>query len=274
MSSYAKKLPFGIAQIGKAFRNEITPGNFTFRMREFEQMEIEFFVTPGTDEKWHQYWLDQRMDWYRKYGIEPKNLKMRQHEKNELSHYSKATYDIEYQFPCGWGELEGIANRTDFDLKQHQKYSKKDLSYFDDTNNSSYIPFVIEPSAGADRATLAFIIDAYREDGKRIYLKFHPQVAPIKVAVFPLVSNKESIVAKAKDVFEELRENYTTTWDDRGNIGKRYFAQDEIGTPWCVTIDYSTLEDNSVTIRDRDTTKQDRVKIDKLDSYINSRMKG
>lgn len=274
LNSYAKKIPFGIAQIGKAFRNEITPGNFTFRTREFEQMEIEFFVSPETDEKWHKYWLEERMKWYKNLGIKSEHLRLRQHEKEELSHYSKATYDIEYLFPWGWGELEGIANRTDYDLKQHQKYSGRDLTYFDETLNKAYIPYVIEPSAGADRATLAFLINAYCEDGKRVVLKLHPQLSPIKVAVFPLVNNKEEIVNTAKKVYQMLKTKFMSAWDDRGNIGKRYFAQDEIGTPWCVTVDYDTLKDNTVTVRDRDTTRQERVEVDYLVDYFEKKLRG
>ena len=272
ITTYAKKVPFGIAQIGKAFRNEITPGNFVFRTREFEQMEIEFFVEPGTDEKWHKNWLEERMKWYKNLGINEKNLRLRQHNKEELSHYSKATYDIDYQFPWGWGELEGIANRTDFDLKQHQKYSGRDLIYFDAFNNKSYIPYVIEPSAGSDRATLAFLIDAYFEDDKRIILKLNPQLAPVKVAIFPLVANKSEIVNKAKNIYEELKRNFVCIFDDRGNIGKRYYAQDEIGTPWCVTVDYDTLKDETVTVRDRDTAKQERIKIEALKEYFEKRL--
>lgn len=274
LSSYGKKLPFGIAQIGKAFRNEITPGNFTYRMREFEQMEIEFFCAPGTDEKWHKYWLDERINWYKKYGIKNDSLRLREHTKEELSHYSKATFDVEYKYPWGWGELEGIANRTDYDLTQHQKFSGRDLKYFDETTKKSFIPFVIEPSAGADRATLAFLLNAYFEEGKRVVLKLHPSLSPVKVAVFPLVSNKEEIVKKARSVYENLKTSFSSVWDDRGNIGKRYFAQDEIGTPWCITVDYDTLKDDTVTVRDRDTTKQERVKIDKLIPIFEERLKG
>lgn len=273
MITNSQKIPFGIAQIGKAFRNEITPGNFTFRTREFEQMEIEFFVEPGTDEKWHKYWLDERIKWYQKLGIKKDNLRLRQHTKKELSHYSKDTYDVEYQFPWGWGELEGIANRTDFDLKEHQKYSGRDLTYFDETTKKTYIPYVIEPSAGADRATLAFLIDSYYEDGKRIVLQLHPQLAPIKVAIFPLVANKPDLIRVAKKIYEMLRTQLVVAFDDRGNIGKRYYAQDEIGTPWCVTIDYDTLKDNTVTVRDRDTTKQERVKAEALIAYFNEKSK-
>lgn len=273
LTTYSKKIPFGIAQIGKAFRNEITPGNFTFRMREFEQMEIEFFVEPGTDEKWHKYWLEERMNWYQKFGIKKEHLRLRQHTKEELSHYSKATYDIEYLFPWGWGELEGIANRTDFDLRQHQKYSGRDLTYFDEGSKKAYIPYVVEPSAGADRATLAFLLDSYSEEPKRVILKLHPQLAPIKVAVFPLVANKKELVDKARSIYEALQPYFSAVWDDRGNIGKRYYAQDEIGTPWCITVDYDTLEDYTVTIRDRDTTKQERVKIEALISYFDKKLK-
>ncbi|TAL80254.1 MAG: glycine--tRNA ligase [Bacteroidetes bacterium] len=267
-AAYSKKIPFGIAQVGRAFRNEITPGNFTFRMREFEQMEIEFFVTPGSDEKWHQYWLDKRMQWYLKLGIHKDHLRLRKHEKNELSHYSKATYDIEYLFPWGWGELEGIANRTDFDLTQHQKYSGRDMKYHDEATKESYIPYVIEPSAGADRATLAFLIDSYKEDGKRVILGLHPVLAPIKVAVFPLVANKEELTTFARQIYDNMKIHFPTIWDDRGNIGKRYYAQDEIGTPWCITIDYQTLTDKTVTIRYRDTAKQIRLGQDQLISYF------
>lgn len=272
LSSSGKKLPFGIAQIGKAFRNEITPGNFTFRMREFEQMELEYFVKPGEDEKWHEYWLQKRMDWYKKYGISADMLKLRKHTAHELSHYSKATYDIEYKFPWGWGELEGIANRTDFDLKQHQKFSGRDLTYFDEETKKTLIPYVIEPSAGADRATLAFLIDAYQTDGKRTVLNFHPQIAPVKTAVFPLVSNKEDLVAKARKVYELLAPNLVTIFDDRGNIGKRYFSQDEIGTPWCVTIDYDTIKNETVTVRERETKQQTRFKIEELLTYFNQKL--
>lgn len=272
LDTYNKKIPFGIGQIGKAFRNEITPGNFTFRMREFEQMEIEFFVEPGTDEKWHQSWLKERMNWYRKYGLSDQHLRLRQHAKEELSHYSKATYDIEYFFPWGWGELEGIANRTDFDLKQHQQFSGRELVYYDDLKKKSYLPYVIEPSAGADRAALAFLCEAYFEDKERVVLKFHPQVAPVKIAVFPLLANKPDLVKAARQIYEALRKNFVCAWDERGNIGKRYYAQDEIGTPWCITVDFVTLEDETVTIRNRDTTKQERIKIKALKEYFGGKL--
>lgn len=269
LSAYNKKIPFGIAQVGKAFRNEITPGNFTFRMREFEQMEIEFFVEPGTDDLSFKVWSDERITWYKKYGISADKLKLRKHESNELSHYSKETFDIEYKFPWGWGELEGIANRADFDLKAHQKYSGKDLTYFDEGKKINYIPYVIEPSAGADRATLAFLVDAYYEDEKRVILKLHPKLSPIKIAVFPLVANRDNLLAKAKKIYHSLSKHFVTAFDDRGNIGKRYYTQDEIGTPWCVTIDYDTLEDDTVTVRDRDTTEQIRIHQEKLTDYFN-----
>lgn len=273
LDSYSVKLPFGIAQIGKAFRNEITPGNFIFRMREFEQMEIEFFVKKGDDESWHKYWLNERLLWYQKYGIRKENLRLRQHGKDELSHYAKDTYDIEYHFPWGWGELEGIANRTDFDLKAHQKASQRDLTYFDEEEKQNIVPYVIEPSAGADRTTLAFLLDAYREDDKRIILAFHPQIAPIKVAVFPLVANKTELVKKARTIYDDLKKSFTSAWDSRGNIGKRYFAQDEIGTPWCVTVDYDTLTDKTVTVRDRNTAKQVRVKYNTLTEYFRKHLR-
>lgn len=274
LASNRVKIPFGIAQIGKAFRNEITPGNFTYRMREFEQMELEYFVEPGTDEKWHAYWCQKRLNWYLNLGIDKKLLRLRPHTNEELSHYSKATSDIEYKFPWGWGELEGIANRGDYDLKQHEKYSGYDLSYVDETSFKSYHPFVIEPSAGADRATIAFIIDAYKEDDKRLYLRFHPRLAPIKVAVFPLVKNKAEIVKYARSLYELLLAHFVVSWDDRGNIGKRYYAQDEIGTPWCVTVDYQTINDDTVTIRNRDTTTQERIKCSTIIQILSDKLKG
>lgn len=272
LSSYHPNLPFGIAQIGKAFRNEITPGNFIFRTREFEQMEIEYFIEPGKDDKWYKYWINERLSWYKKYSLKEKNLRLRAHGKKELSHYSKATSDIEYLFPWGWGELEGIANRTDFDLSAHQKQSKRDMRYFDEKTKKSFFPFVIEPSAGADRSALAFLIDAYHEDGKRVVLRFHPKIAPVKVAVFPLVKNKKELVDYARSVYSMLQDKLTVVFDDRGNIGKRYYAQDEIGTPFCVTVDYDTLSDDTVTVRDRDTTTQERVKKNKLLKYFQNRL--
>lgn len=268
ISSYGKKLPFGIAQIGKAFRNEITPGNFTFRMREFEQMEIEFFTNPESSGKWFRYWIDTRLAWYKNYGIKDKSLRLREHTKEELSHYSKGTFDIEFQFPWGWGELEGIANRGDYDLSQHEKYSGKDMHYFDEVHSKKFIPCVIEPSAGADRALLAFITDAYHEDNDRVVLRLHPKIAPVNIAVFPLLKNKPELVSSAKKVYDLLNKYYYTVWDERGNIGKRYYAQDEIGTPFCVTVDFDTLKNDTVTVRDRDSAKQIRKKIADLKEYF------
>jgi glycyl-tRNA synthetase len=277
-----RKVPFGIAQVGKSFRNEITPGNFIYRTREFEQMEMEFFCEPGTDETWHQYWIDERMAWYTRYGVRAENLRLREHEADELSHYSKRTVDIEYAFPfTDWGELEGIANRTDFDLNAHQSHSGKDLSYYDQENDKRYIPYVIEPAAGADRATLAFLIDAYREEeaptasGKteqRAYLKLHHDLAPIKAAVLPL-SRNEKLVPTAKEVAQSLRPHWRIDYDDAGSIGRRYRRQDEVGTPFCVTVDFESIEDRQVTVRDRDEMKQDRIPMDDLVGYLSDRLR-
>jgi len=276
-----KKLPFGIAQIGKSFRNEITPGNFIYRTREFEQMEMEYFVEPGTDERWHQYWIDERKDWYTRYGIRDENLRLREHDADELSHYSKRTVDIEYAFPfTDWGELEGIANRTDFDLKRHQEFSGQELTYYDQDKDSRYMPYVIEPAAGADRATLAFLIDAYTEEEaptaagkteKRTVLKLHPGLAPRKVAVLPL-SRNEKLVPTAKDVAASLRAHWMIDYDDAGSIGRRYRRQDEIGTPFCVTVDFDSLDDKKVTVRDRDAMTQDRLPIAELIGYLSDRL--
>ena len=263
--SMRRKLPFGIAQQGKAFRNEITPGNFIFRTREFEQMEMEFFVKPGTDEEWHQYWIDTRYEWYLKYGLNPDRLRIREHAKEELAHYAKATSDVEYNFPWGWAELEGVANRTDFDLRRHSESSNKDLSYFNDETNEHIVPYVIEPAAGPDRIALTFLVDAYHEEpdkeGTRVVLRFHPEIAPIKVAVLPL---SKKLADKAHEVHGMVRQYYMSQYDDTGSIGKRYRRQDEIGTPICVTIDFDTLEDQAVTVRDRDTMEQVRVPITEL----------
>ena len=267
-----RKLPFGIAQIGKAFRNEITPGNFTFRTREFEQMEIEYFVKPGSDQQWYDYWVKERFDWYVKFGIKPENLRLREHGKDELAHYAKSCHDIEYLFPMGWSELEGIANRTDFDLKQHASHSGKDLHYFDEATKEQYIPYVIEPSAGADRATLAFLIDAYREEDvrgeKRVLLSLHRELAPIKAAVLPLLRNRPEIVAMAKKIAGDLRRHFRAVYDDTGSIGRLYRRQDEIGTPYCVTVDVQSLTDKEVTVRDRDSMEQDRIPIERLKEYL------
>jgi glycyl-tRNA synthetase len=266
-----RKLPFGIAQVGKAFRNEITPGNFTFRTREFEQMEIEYFVKPGSDEECHRQWVGDRVAWYKRLGMREENLKLREHEKAELAHYAKGTVDIEYQFPFGWSELEGIANRTDFDLKQHQQFSGEDLAYFDDQTQERYLPYVIEPSAGADRGTLAFLVDAYDEeqdkDETRVVLRFHKELAPIKVAFLPL-SKKPDLIELTKKTQSLVRPLLMTMYDDTQSIGRRYRRQDEIGTPYCVTIDFDSLEDRAVTIRERDTMEQVRIPIADLPAWF------
>ena len=284
LQSMRMKLPFGIAQIGKSFRNEITPGNFTFRSREFEQMEIEFFVMPGTDEEWHQRWLDERFAWYSKYGIRKENLRLREHEKDELAHYAKRTADIEYLFPMGWSELEGVANRTDFDLKQHAQFSGKALEYFDEESKQKIVPYVIEPSAGADRATLAFLVDAYQEEEvrseKRVVLKFHPELAPIKIAVLPLLKKNDRIVETAKNLMLDLRKRWHAVYDDTASIGRLYRRQDEVGTPFCVTIDVQTVGDSKsaadekVTIRDRNTMQQIRVPLANVEVVMSELMTG
>jgi len=277
MDSARKKLPFGIAQIGKAFRNEITAGNFIFRSREFEMMEVEFFVKPGTDEEWLKYWLDERLNWYVKLGIKRENLRLRQHAKDELAHYARACYDVEYLFPMGWSELEGIANRGDFDLTQHSKSSGRDLSYFDPDSGERYIPYVIEPSAGVDRSALAFLVDAYDEEpdkeGLRVLLRLHPDLAPIKVAVLPL-SRNETLLPMAREVYADLRQCFMTQYDDAQSIGRRYRRQDEIGTPFCVTIDFQSLEDKQATIRERDSMKQIRVPMAELKNSLAAKLAG
>jgi len=265
------KIPFGIAQMGKAFRNEITTKSFTFRSREFEQMELEFFVKPGTDEEWFDFWVNERFQWYKDYGINPEHLHLREHEKNELSHYSKRTIDVEYDFPFGRKELEGIANRTDFDLKAHATKSGKDLDYFDETSREKYVPYCIESSAGVDRTVLTFICDAYDEDvvdgEERVLLKFHPAVAPVKIAVFPLMK-KDPLVNMATDINNKLKPHWNCVYDQAGSIGRRYRRQDEIGTPFCITVDYESLDDESVTIRDRNKTEQVRVKVNELRNWF------
>jgi glycyl-tRNA synthetase len=271
-----KKLPFGIAQQGKSFRNEITPGNFTFRTREFEQMEMEFFCTPGEDDKWHRYWIDFSMDWYTRYGLRSDKLTVREHGKDELPHYSKASADIEFEFPWGWGELETISNRTDFDLKAHMAKSGKDLSYFDQEKDERYVPYVIEPAMGADRSALAFLADAYDEEytGKetRVVLRFHPDIAPFQVAVLPL-SRNEKLTPKAREVHDILRPVFNTQYDDAQSIGRRYRRQDEIGTPLCVTVDFETVEsDDSVTIRNRDSMEQIRVPVSGLVAAVSDQL--
>ena len=267
------RVPFGIAQIGKAFRNEITPGNFTFRTREFEQMEIEFFVKPGTDDEWLQYWKEARFNWYLRYGMTEAKLRLRQHAKDELAHYAKDCYDIEYEFPFGWSELEGIANRGNFDLSQHATFSKKNLTYFDEAEKTRYVPFVIEPSAGADRSTLAFLVDAYAEEEDRVVLRFHPKLAPIKAAIFPLMK-KEGMPEKAQAIDKLLRPHFPIMYDDTGSIGKRYRRQDEIGTPYCITIDQDTLVDDTVTVRERDSMAQTRIPTAGLLQALQDRLNG
>ncbi len=279
LDSTRVQIPFGIAQIGKAFRNEITPGNFTFRSREFEQMELQYYTRPDKREaeKWYNYWKTQRMKWYLELGMIKSKLRFRQHEEGERAHYAQEAWDIEYESPFGWKEFEGIHNRGDWDLSAHQKYSGVDMTYFDQESNKKYLPWIIETSGGVDRAALFFLIDAYHEAGDRTILKLHPRLAPYKVAVFPLLANKPELVKKAKDVYRQLltvNSLLPLAWDDRGNIGKRYFAQDEIGTPYCITIDFQTLDDDTVTIRDRDSAKQDRVKIQDLSTIINKKLPG
>jgi glycyl-tRNA synthetase len=270
-----RKLPFGIAQVGRSFRNEITPGNFVFRTREFEQMEMEFFVKPGTDDDWHEYWINERYNWYLKHGIKAESLKIRPHEKDELSFYSKATSDVEYHFPWGWGELEGIANRTNYDLSQHTKHSGKDLSYFDEETKEHIVPYVIEPAAGLNRTALTFMLDAYDEEpdkeGTRVVLRFHKEIAPIKVAILPL-SKKEPLVNLARQIEKTVRKRYMAQYDETAAIGRRYRRQDEIGTPYCVTIDFDSLEDNAVTIRERDSMAQVRIPIPDLLPALRERL--
>ncbi len=268
-----KKLPFGIAQIGKSFRNEITPGNFTFRTREFEQMELEFFCKPDTDLEWFDYWKDYCIDWLKKLGIRDELLKYRDHEKEELSHYSKATTDIEFLFPFGWGELWGIADRTDYDLKQHQSVSGQDMTYFDDETGERYLPYVVEPSLGADRVTLAFLCSAYDEEeleggDMRTVLRFHPAIAPVKIGILPL---SKKLNEGAEEVYRLLSKYYNCEFDERGNIGKRYRRQDEIGTPYCITYDFDSEEDKAVTIRERDSMSQVRVPISELRQYFDDK---
>ncbi len=276
-----KKVPFGIAQIGRSFRNEITPGNFIFRQREFEQMEMEFFVEPGTDEDWHQFWIGERMRWWTDLGLHEDHVRIREHDADELSHYSKRTVDIEYRFPfTDWGELEGIANRTDFDLKAHQAASGEDLTYFDQEKNERYHPYVIEPAAGVDRAVLAFLLDAYREEEaptakggteKRSYLALDRRLAPTKVAVLPL-SRNEKLAPEARRVFDLVKGQWMCDFDDAGSIGRRYRRQDEVGTPFCVTVDFDSLDDRQVTVRERDSMAQDRLPIDGLVAYLSERL--
>nr|WP_304516307.1 glycine--tRNA ligase [Cellulomonas sp. JH27-2] len=285
LTAARRKPPFGIGQIGKSFRNEITPGNFIFRTREFEQMEMEFFVEPGTDETWHQYWIDTRTDWYTDLGIARDNLRHYEHPSEKLSHYSKRTVDIEYRFGfqgSEWGELEGIANRTDFDLKTHTEHSGQDLSYFDQAKNERYVPYVIEPAAGLTRSLMAFLVESYTEDeapntkggvDTRVVLKLDPRLAPVKAAVLPL-SRNEALSPKARDLAAELRKSWNIEFDDAGAIGRRYRRQDEIGTPFCITVDFDTLDDQAVTIRHRDDMSQQRVALDQVTGYLAQRLIG
>lgn len=286
VTSTRKKLPFGIAQVGKSFRNEITTGNFIFRTREFEMMEIEYFVMPGEDEAIHQQWMEDCMDWYSVIGIKTENLRLRKHEDKELSHYAKATYDIEYNFPWGWGEIQGIANRTDFDLKAHMAMSGEKLTYFDEISGQHVVPYVIEPSLGVDRAVMTLLVDAYTEEetttpsGKnetRVLLKLDPSIAPVKVAVLPL-SRNEKLAPLAKSVYDEVRRSSlvggNVQFDDAQSIGRRYRRQDEIGTPLCVTVDFDSLDDDCVTIRERDSMKQKRVSITTLTQEISTLLNG
>src|ERR1700742_2474605 len=285
LTTARRKPPFGIGQIGKSFRNEITPGNFIFRTREFEQMEMEYFVEPGTDEEWHQYWIDERLRWYTDLGVARDNLRLYEHPQEKLSHYSKRTVDIEYRFFFAgqeWGELEGIANRTDFDLNTHANHSGVDLSYFDQATNSRYRPFVIEPAAGVGRPMMAFLLDAYTEDeapnakggvDRRAVLSLDRRLAPVKVAVLPLSRNAD-LTPKARDIATVLRHHWNVDFDDAGAIGRRYRRQDEIGTPFCVTVDFDTLTDQAVTVRERDTMAQERVALDQVESYLAARLIG
>jgi glycyl-tRNA synthetase len=280
-----KKPPFGIAQTGKSFRNEITPGNFIFRTREFEQMEMEFFVKPGEDEKWHEYWLQERWNWYTELGIREENLRFYEHAKEKLSHYAKRTVDIEYRFNFGgneFGELEGIANRTDYDLTQHSEHSGQDLKYFDQESGERWFPYVIEPAAGVNRAMLAFMLDAYREDEapnakgvmeKRVVMRLDPRLAPVKVAVLPL-SRNAALSPKARGLAADLRKHWNVEFDDAGAIGRRYRRQDEIGTPFCITVDFDTLDDNAVTVRERDTMEQQRISLDQVEGFLAGKLLG
>jgi glycyl-tRNA synthetase len=275
-----KKLPFGIAQVGRSFRNEITPGNFIFRTREFEQMEMEYFVKPGSDEEWFEYWKAQRMQWFVDLGVSKDKLRFRDHEQDELAHYAKAATDIEYEFPFGWGELEGVADRTDFDLRRHADAAGEDLRYFDPETEERYFPFVIEPAVGVDRTLLVLLLDAYREEEaptakggteKRTYLALHKDIAPIKVAVLPL-SRNEQLAPEARRVFDLVKPHWMCDYDDAGSIGRRYRRQDEVGTPFCVTIDFDSIEDHRLTVRERDSMTQERIAIDELVDHLRERL--
>ncbi|MGA7837102.1 MAG: glycine--tRNA ligase, partial [Ignavibacteriaceae bacterium] len=270
-SASRQKLPFGIAQIGKAFRNEINTKNFLFRTREFEQMEMQFFVKPADDKKWFDYWKEERINWYKSLGMSGDKLRFHDHPENKLAHYAKEATDIEYLFPFGWGEMEGIHNRTNFDLSKHEEYSGKSLKFFDEEAKEKYLPFIIESSAGASRSFMAFLLDAYYEEEvkgeNRSVLKFHPKLAPIKAAILPLV-NKDGMPEIAREIEKDLRRNFKVFYDEKGAVGRRYRRQDEIGTPYCITVDTQTLEDKTVTVRDRDSMEQERIPIDKLSEYL------
>ena len=276
LDSTHPKLPFGIVQVGKAFRNEITPGNFTFRSREFEQMELQYYVKPEEAERYFDMWKQARMQWYERLGMKKENMRFREHSPDERAHYAKAAWDIEYHSPIGWKECEGIHNRGDWDLSRHTQFSGEPLTYFDEAEGERLTPYVIETSGGVDRAALFFLLDAYFEDGDRVVLKLHPRLAPVKVAVFPLLANKPALVEKAREIYKYLQATsyhlQPLAWDDRGNIGKRYYAQDEIGTPWCVTVDFETLENDTVTVRDRDTGTQERINISELAPYFSGKL--
>ena len=276
LNSMRAKLPFGIAQIGKAFRNEITPRNFIFRIREFEQMELEFFVDPKEADNWFKFWVEERYNFYLKLGFKKENLRKREYSKEELAHYAAATVDIEYKFPWGWDELEGIANRTDYDLKRHSEFSGEELVYFDEKTKRKIVPYVIEPSVGVERLLLATLIEFYDEDEiegeTRNVFRFPPFLAPIEVAVFPLLGNRKNLVEKAKEVYRFVKKDFIAFYDESGSIGRRYRRQDEIGTPFCLTIDFQTLEDNTLTIRDRDTTKQERIKIEEIKNFLEEKL--
>ncbi len=271
------KIPFGIAQIGKAFRNEITPKNFLYRLREFEQWDIQFFTHPSEMEKWFEYWKENRMNWYKSMLNDPSKLRFKEHAKDELAFYAKKAFDIEYDAPWGWSEMEGIHWRSDYDLTQHSKFSGQDLSYIDPITHERYLPWIVETSGGVDRNFFFMLLDAYREEETpsgetRTYLKINPRIAAYKIAIFPLAANKPELITKAEGIFDKLSQKYSVDWDDSSNIGKKYRRQDEIGTPWCLVVDFQTLEDNTVTIRDRDTMSQIRINVDEVDSWLEKQL--
>jgi len=272
LNSSRVKIPFGIAQIGKAFRNEITPKNFLYRTREFEQWDIQYFVHPSEMDKWYEYWKEERMGWYQKYFTQKDNLRFRQHAQDELVFYAQKAFDIEYHAPWGWAEMEGIHWRSDYDLTQHSKFSGQDLSYSDQVSQEKYIPWIVETSGGVDRSFFFLLLDAYREEGDRVYLQIQPQLAAYTLAIFPLASNKPDLVKKAQDLYASLKTKYSVDFDDSSNIGKKYRRQDEIGTPWCLVVDYQTLSDNTVTIRSRDSMQQIRLEADQIDFWLDQQL--